>query len=73
VPTLSGGHLSVKIPAGTSSGARVRLKGQGIKGGDQYLEIKILAAAANDGRSKELMEEFSRLNPQNPRAGHPWS
>src|SRR5438034_895916 len=39
VPTLDGAKLSVKVPAGTSSGARLRLRGKGIKGGDQYMEI----------------------------------
>lgn len=73
VPTLGGDRLTVKIPPGTSSGARVRLKGQGIKGGDQFLEIKIVAPPAKDDRSRELIEEFARLNPQNPRAGLPWA
>src|SRR5262249_40778970 len=36
VPTLDGTKLTVKIPPGTSSGARLRLRGKGIKGGDQY-------------------------------------
>jgi curved DNA-binding protein len=35
VPTLDGAKLTVKIPAGTSSGARLRLRGKGVKGGDQ--------------------------------------
>jgi DnaJ-class molecular chaperone len=73
VPTLSGDRLTVKIPPGTSSGARVRLKGQGINGGDQFLEIKVMAQAPKDDRSRELIEEFARLNPQNPRAGLPWA
>src|SRR5207237_9239826 len=39
VPTLDGSRLSVKIPPGTSSGSRLRLRGKGIAGGDQYIEI----------------------------------
>lgn len=69
VPTLDGSRLSVKIPAGTSSGARLRLRGKGINGGDQFIEIKIAAPAPHDDESKRLIEEFARLNPQNPRAG----
>ncbi|MCS6852732.1 MAG: J domain-containing protein [Gemmataceae bacterium] len=72
VPTLSGSRLSVKVPPGTSSGARLRLRGQGLKGGDQYIEIKVVVPAAADERSRQLMEEFARLNPQNPRAHLPW-
>jgi DnaJ-class molecular chaperone len=63
----------VKIPPGTSSGARVRLRGKGIKGGDEYLVLKIVAPAPADDRSRELMEEFAKLNPQTPRANVPWS
>ena len=73
VPTLDGTRLTVKVPPGTSSGARLRLRGKGIKGGDQYIEIKIVAPAKVDDRSRELMEEFARLNPQNPREHVPWS
>src|SRR5262249_34923763 len=73
VPTLSGERLTVKVPPGTSSGARLRLRGKGIAGGDQYIEIKIVAPAAKDDRSRELIEEFARLNPQDPRAGVDWN
>ena len=73
VPTLDGTHLTVKVPPGTSSGARLRLRGKGIAGGDQYIEIKIVVPKSGDERSRELIEEFARLNPQNPRADLPWS
>jgi curved DNA-binding protein len=72
VPTLDGAKLTVKIPAGASSGSRLRLRGKGIKGGDQYVEIKIVAPTKLDDRSKKLMEEFAQLNPQQPRSGPPW-
>ncbi len=69
VPTLDGTRLTVKVPPGTSSGARLRLRGRGVAGGDQYIEIKIVVPAAKDDRSRELIEEFARLNLQDPRAG----
>jgi DnaJ-class molecular chaperone len=69
VPTLDGARLTVKVPAGTSSGTRLRLRGRGIAGGDQYIEIKIIVPPATDQRSKEIIEEFARLHPQNVRAG----
>ena len=72
VPTLNGDKLSVKVPAGTSSGGRLRLRGKGIKGGDQYVEIKIVAPQHLDARSKKLMEEFAEHQPHNPRTGPPW-
>ncbi len=72
VPTIDGSHLTVKIPAGTSSGARLRLREKGIQGGDQYIEIKIASTPPKDDRSREIVEEFARLNPQNPREGLGW-
>ena len=73
VPTLDGSRLTVKVPAGASSGARLRLRGRGVAGGDQLIELKIVAPAAAPGRERELIEEFSRLHPQDPRAGLAWS
>jgi curved DNA-binding protein len=73
VPTLDGTRLGVKVPPGTSSGARLRLRGKGIKGGDQFIEIKVVVPAAKDERSRELLQEFDRLHPMNPRTGPPWS
>lgn len=73
VPTLDGTHLTVKVPPGTSSGARLRLRGKGIAGGDLFIEINIVVPKLGDERSRELIEEFARLNTQNPREKLPWS
>jgi DnaJ-class molecular chaperone len=73
VPTLDGSKLTVKVPPGTSSGSRLRLRGKGIEGGDQYIEIKVVVPAPADDRSRELIEEFARRQPQNPRQGLPWT
>jgi DnaJ-class molecular chaperone len=72
VPMLGGGTLTVTIKPGTSSGTRLRVRGQGIKGGDLYIEAKVMVPAPADERSRELIEEFARLNPQRPRTGPPW-
>jgi len=72
IPTLDGAKLTVKIPAGASSGSRLRLRGKGIKGGDQFVEIKIVAPAKIDDESRKLIEDFVVRNPQNPRVGAPW-
>jgi DnaJ-class molecular chaperone len=69
-----GAKLTVKVPPGTSSGAKMRLRGKGIAGGDQYIEIKVVVPAPANDRSRELIEEFSRLTPQkNPRLDLPWA
>jgi curved DNA-binding protein len=72
VPTLDGGKLTVTIKPGTSSGTRMRIRGQGIKGGDLYIEAKVVVPAPADTQSRELIEEFVKLNPQQPRSGPPW-
>jgi curved DNA-binding protein len=73
VPTLDGSKLTVKIPPGTSSGPkRLRLRGKGLNGGDQYIDVKVVAPAHVDDQSRELIEEFARRNSQTPRSGPPW-
>jgi DnaJ-class molecular chaperone len=72
VPTAGGDRLTVKVPAGTSSGAKIRLRGKGVGGGDQYLVIKVVAAPPADDKARKLMEEYARLSPQDARANVPW-
>jgi curved DNA-binding protein len=77
VPTTDG-TITVTIPPGTSSGQRLRLRGRGLptpgggERGDQYVELKIVVPRQIDERSKELIEEFARHDPQDPRASVPW-
>ena len=73
VPTLDGTRLDVKVPPGTSSGAKLRLRGKGIAGGDQYLVFKIVVPPGSpDEPSRRLIEEFAKLTPTNPRDSVPW-
>ena len=73
VPTLDGTRLDVKVPPGTSSGAKLRLRGKGIAGGDQYLVFKIMVpSGALDDASRNLIEEFAKLNAKDPRESVPW-
>ena len=59
----------MKVPPGTSGGAKLRLRGKGIAGGDQYLVFKVVVPAGEvDDKSRELIEEFAKRNPQHPRA-----
>jgi molecular chaperone DnaJ len=68
VPTLNG-PVKLRIPAGTSSGRRLRLTGQGVpaangagEAGDLVVETQIVLPAIRDERSRELLKEFGRLN-----------
>jgi DnaJ-class molecular chaperone len=74
VPTLDGSKLTVTVPPGTSGGKKLRLRGKGIAGGDQYLVFRVEVPPGKvDDRSRELIEEFAKLNPQHPRTGAPWA
>lgn len=73
VPTVDGKRGTIKIPPGTSSGSRIRLKGRGIDGGDQYLQIKIVAPPAKTPRERELLEELAGLQQTSPREKLPWA
>ena len=74
VPTIEG-PVTVTIPAGTSSGARLRLRGKGIKKpdgarGDQLVRVEIVAPkiAPEDAETKKLLEELARRTEgQSPR------
>jgi curved DNA-binding protein len=70
VPTL-GGAVDLQIPAGSSSGKTLRLKGRGLPGkpdGDQYVELKVVVPPASDETIRELYETLERGHNVNPRA-----
>jgi DnaJ-class molecular chaperone len=75
VPTLTEGVVTMTLPPGTSSGAKLRLKGKGLESpksrahGDQFVTIKIVVPKPVDERSQQLLQEFAEHNPQNPRSG----
>ncbi len=74
VPTLEA-MKSLTIPPGSSTGQRLRIKGQGIPAaggkpqGDLFVSLKVVVPKSTDATSRRLIEEFSERNPQNPRAG----
>lgn len=74
VPTVGGERLEVKVRPGTSGASRLRLRGKGLGGGDQYLVFKVVVPPGEpDERSRELIAEFARRNPHHPRANVPWA
>ncbi len=74
VPSVDGKTL-LKIPPGTQSGQKFRLRGKGapsLRGelpGNQIVEVRVVVPKVADERSKEILKELARLNPENPRAG----
>jgi DnaJ-class molecular chaperone len=75
VPTVEG-PVTVTVPAGTSSDAKLRLRGKGVKRrdgsrGDQIcrLEISVPKNAADDPEVRRLIEELAqKLGPGSPRS-----
>jgi molecular chaperone DnaJ len=74
VPTIDG-RTQLKIPPGTQTGQKLRLREKGVpsasaegKRGDQIVEVQIAVPKVQDERSKEILRELARLNPEDPRA-----
>ena len=70
VPTL-GGKVELKIPAGSQTGNKLRLKGRGLPGavaGDQYVALKIVTPSAQTEAAKAIYEQMAKAIPFNPRA-----
>jgi len=73
VPTLSEGVVTLKIPSGTSSGAKLRLKGKGCldrktkERGDQLVIVKIAVPRDLPPESRELVEQLAEKLKQDPR------
>ena len=57
------GPVRVAIPAGTSSGTRMRLRGRGAAGEDLVAEVRIVVPKVLDDESRALIERFAALNP----------
>ena len=74
VPTIDGRAL-LKIPPGTQSGQKLRLREKGVPSatrdgvrGDEIVEITVRVPMPRDERTKELLRELAKLNPEDPRA-----
>jgi molecular chaperone DnaJ len=68
------GRTQLKIPPGTQTGQKLRLREKGVpsaakegKRGDEIVEVKIVVPKVQDERSKEILRELARLNPEEPR------
>ncbi|NOT48318.1 MAG: molecular chaperone DnaJ [Acidobacteria bacterium] len=73
VPTVEG-KAQLKIPAGTESGQKFRLRERGFPSlrnpslrGDEFIEVKIAMPRVISEETKELLKQFEKLNPENPR------
>jgi molecular chaperone DnaJ len=65
----------LRIPPGTQTGQKLRLREKGVPSatkdgvrGDEIVEVKITVPMPRDEKTKELLRELARLNPDDPRA-----
>jgi curved DNA-binding protein len=70
IPTLDG-KVDLKIPPGSQSGTKLRLKDKGLPGnppGDQYVVLRMVTPRADTAQAKELYAQMAEQIPMNPRA-----
>jgi len=72
IPTPDG-PARVRVPPGTQSGQRFRLRERGApstrdgRRGDLVVEVRLMLPRLLDERSKELLREFGRINGETVR------
>jgi len=73
LPTIDG-RAQLKIPPGTQGGQKLRMRERGVPSaanesvrGDQIVTVEIIVPQLKDERSKEILREFAKLNPEDPR------
>jgi len=77
VPTIDG-PADLKVPPGASGGTQLRMRGKGVvdprskSRGDQYVVLKIVLPRKVSAKGLELLKEFEKTDPHDPRESAPW-
>jgi molecular chaperone DnaJ len=73
VPTVEG-KAQLRIPPGTQSGQKFRLRERGAPSlrnpgarGDQFVEVQVILPKVISEETKELLRQYSKMNAENPR------
>jgi molecular chaperone DnaJ len=67
VPTLHG-KIKLKVPSGTQTGTKFRLRGKGIPNvrgrgqGDQHIIVKVITPTKLTEKQKQLLQEFAEIS-----------
>lgn len=75
VPTLHG-KVKLKVPAGTQTGTKFRLKGKGVPNvrgygtGDQHVLVRIVTPTKLSEKQKQLLRDFADASGQMPLGEH---
>ena len=74
VPTVDG-KARLRVPPGTQTGQKFRLRERGVPSlrgggtrGDQFVEVKITLPRIISEETKDILQQFARHNTENPRA-----
>ena len=67
VPTIHG-PVGLTVPKGASPGLSLRLKGKGVKGGDQYVTLRLVMPAVIDAELESAIRTWSQNHAYNPRS-----
>jgi curved DNA-binding protein len=77
IPTLAGPTV-IKVPPGTASGTKLRLRGHGVRDGntgetgDMYAVVRIQPPVQLSPRARELLETLDHELNQRPRENLGW-
>jgi molecular chaperone DnaJ len=73
VPTVEG-KAQLRIPPGTQSGQKFRLRERGVPSlrnpqarGDQFVEVQVTLPEVISEETKDLLRRYAQINPENPR------
>jgi len=73
VPTIDG-RAQLRVPPGTQSGQKLRMRGRGVKSatkegtqGDEIVEIRIVVPKMPNVEGKDLWHKLEKLHPEDPR------
>jgi molecular chaperone DnaJ len=74
VPTIDGPSRPLRVPPGTNSGQKLRLREKGVPSvrtpgqrGDEYIELQVVVPKPVDERVRELFKELEKIAPEDPR------
>ena len=73
VPTIDGRAL-LRVPPGTNSGQKLRLREKGVpsvrahgRRGDQYVQLQVTVPKPVDERVRQILKELEKIDPEDPR------
>ncbi len=68
VPTIKG-PVTLAVPPASGQGTKLRLKGRGIAGGDQYVELNVVLPERSEPELAEFLKGWTPRHPFDPRRG----